>query len=178
MNHTSSKNPQIQKLLEKCQELLANKEIVLCWIPSHIDIQGNEMVDQQAKSSLSLLSINISWKNGKLHGITTLEINFLTTIGEYQSFVRNIRKEEVALARLRLGHTRVSHSYLLQGEEQPQCVGCDAPFTVHHFLLECGDFAQVRNNCFHVDNMKELFQDIHIDSIMTFLRQINLFNKI
>ena len=79
MNHTSSKNPQIQKLLEKCHELLANKEIVLCWIPSHIDIQGNEMVDQQAKSSLSLLSINISWKNGKLHGITTLEINFLTS---------------------------------------------------------------------------------------------------
>ena len=29
-------------------------------------------------------------------------------------------------------------------------------------LLECGDFAQVRNNCFHVDNMKQLFQDIHI----------------
>ena len=34
--------------------------------------------------------------------------------------------------------------------------------------LQWGDFAQVRNNCFHVDNMKELFQDIHIDSIMTF----------
>ena len=32
--------------------------------------------------------------------------------------------------------------------------------------------------CTSVDNMKELFQDIHIDSIMTFLRQINLFNKI
>ena len=100
------------------------------------------------------------------------------TIGEYQSVVRNIRKEEVVLARLCLGHTRVTHSYLLQGEEQPQCVCCDAPFIVRHFLLECGDFAQVRNNCFHVDNMKELFQDIHIDSIMTFLRQINLFNKI
>ena len=100
------------------------------------------------------------------------------TIGEYQSVVRNIRREEVVLARLRLGHTRVTHSYLLQGEEHPQCVGCDAPFTVRHFLLECGDFAQVRNNCFHVNNMKELFQDIHIDSIMTFLRQINLFNKI
>ena len=58
------------------------------------------------------------------------------TIGEYQSVVRNIRREEVVLARLRLGHTRVTHSYLLQGEEQPQCVGCDAPFTVRHFLLE------------------------------------------
>ena len=35
-----------------------------------------------------------------------------------------------------------------------------------------------QTNKSHVDNMKELFQDIHIDSIMTFLRQINLFNKI
>ena len=42
MNHTSSKNPQIQKLLEKCHELLAYKEIALCWIPSHIGIQGND----------------------------------------------------------------------------------------------------------------------------------------
>ena len=73
---------------------------------------------------------------------------------------------------------RISGSPLVQGEEQPQCVGCNAPFTVRHFLLECVDFAQVRNNCFHVDNMKQLFQDIHIDSIMTFLRQINLFNRI
>ena len=73
------------------------------------------------------------------------------TIGEHQSVVRNIRKEEVVLARLRLGHTRVTHSYLLLGEEQSQCIGCDAPFTVRHFILECADFAQVRNNCFHVD---------------------------
>ena len=93
MNHTSSKNPQIQKLLEKCHELLAYKEIALFWIPSHIGIQGNEMVDKQAKTSLSLeptsfkfhfpilshLSINISWKNGKLHGITALVINYLTS---------------------------------------------------------------------------------------------------
>ena len=108
-------------------------------------------------------------------GNKLLEIK--STIGEHQSVVRNIRKE-VVLARLRLGHTRVTHSYLLQGEEQPHCVGCDAPFTVRHIRLECGDFAQVRNNCFHVLNMNKLFQDIHIDNIMTFLRQINVFNKI
>ena len=49
-----SNEPQIQKFLEKCHELLAYKEIALCWIPSHIGIQGNEMVDKQAKTSLSL----------------------------------------------------------------------------------------------------------------------------
>ena len=49
MNHTSSKNPQIQKLLEKCHELLSYKEIVLVWIPSHIGSQGNEMVDNKQK---------------------------------------------------------------------------------------------------------------------------------
>ena len=52
------------------------------------------MVDKQAKKSLSRenqlllrfhflilshLSINISWKNGKLNGITALEINCLTS---------------------------------------------------------------------------------------------------
>ena len=83
MNHTSSKNPQIQKLLVKSPELLAYKENVLCWIPSHIGIQGNETVDEQAKTFLSYeptffirflflilshLSINISRKNGKLYG--------------------------------------------------------------------------------------------------------------
>ena len=74
------------------------------------------MIDQQAKTSLLLepTSFKISFSNFKpsinkyifeewqIHGITALEINFLTSnIGEYQSVVRNIRKEEVVLARLR-----------------------------------------------------------------------------
>ena len=44
MNHTSSKNPQIQKLLEECHELLAYKEIVLCWIPSHNNVTSHEIL--------------------------------------------------------------------------------------------------------------------------------------
>ena len=42
---------------------------------------------------------------------------------------------------------------------------------MRHFLLKCGDFAQVRNNCFHVDNTKQLFQNIHINRIMAFLKE-------
>ena len=101
MNHTSSKNPQIQKLLEKCHELLAYKEIVLCWIPSHIGIQGNEMVDKQAKTSLSLepTSFKISYSNFKPsinkyileewqtswnNSIGNKLLDIKPTIGEYQ----------------------------------------------------------------------------------------------
>ena len=41
-NHTSSKNPQIQKLLERCRELLVKKEIVLCWILVIMALKGKK----------------------------------------------------------------------------------------------------------------------------------------
>ena len=48
LHHMSSKNPQIQKLLEKHHELAECNVIVYCWIPSHIGIAGNENVDQKS----------------------------------------------------------------------------------------------------------------------------------
>ena len=93
MNHTSSKN--------------IYKEIVLFWIPSHIGIQGNEMVDKQAKTSLSLEptsfkipfsnfkpSINKfileEWQTSWNNSIGNKLLYIKPTIGEYQSVVRNI----------------------------------------------------------------------------------------
>ena len=104
MKHTSVKNPQIQKLLVKCHELLAIKKIVLCSIPSHIGILGNEIVDQQAKTSLSLepTSFKIPFSNFKPsinkyilkelqtswnNSIGNKLLNIKPTIGEYQSVV-------------------------------------------------------------------------------------------
>ena len=37
LNHTSSKNPQIQNILQKHHTISKYKTIVYCWIPSHID---------------------------------------------------------------------------------------------------------------------------------------------
>ena len=80
------------------------------------------------------------------------------------------------MVRICLRHTRVTYPYLLLGEEQPLCVGCDAPITVRHFLLKCGDFSQKRYKYYQVDNMKQLFQDVYVDHIKMFLKNINLFN--
>ena len=147
--------------------MLSHKTNEKALLNNDVFLSLKEMVDKQAKTSLSLepASFKISFSNFKPsinkyileewqtswnNSIGNKFLDIKPTIGEYQSVVRNIRKEEVVLARLRLGHTRVTHSYLLQGEEQLQCVGCDAPFTVRHFLLECGHFAQVRNNSIHI----------------------------
>ena len=39
INHTL-KNPKIHFFFRKCHGLLLNKEIILCWSPSHIGIPG------------------------------------------------------------------------------------------------------------------------------------------
>jgi len=47
------------------------------------------------------------------------------------------RRDAVTLRRLRIGHTRFSHSYLLNRVDQPRCTYCDCALTVVHMLLEC-----------------------------------------
>ena len=74
--------------------------------------------------------------------------------------------------------TRITHSHLLKREDEPKCIGCDTPFTVKHFLLECTDFAAERISCFQANNLKELFKDVPVRKILSFLRQVNLFYKI
>ena len=88
------------------------------------------------------------------------------------------RREEIVLARLRIRHTRVTNSCLLKREERPHCVGCDTPFTVRHFLLDCADFGRERRSLFQVNNLKDLFKDVSVENILSFLKNVNLFNKI
>ena len=181
LDHTSSNNPKIQILLEKHHDLSEFNEIVYCWIPSHIGIAGNESVDQKAKDSLNLHPTNFSipyanfksfinryilnkWQILWNNSVGNKLFEIIPVIGQSQPVVRNVRQEEVVPARLRIGHTRITHSYLLKREEPPYCFGCDTLFTVRHFLLECGDFSHIRNKYFHVDTIKQLYNDVTIDS--------------
>ena len=99
-------------------------------------------------------------------------------IKESKSVISNIRREQVVLTRLRIGHTRITHSWLLNRDEHLNCTGCDVPFTVKHFLLDCFDFQQARRSYFQVKNLHDLFKDVPIENIIAFLKEIKLFNKI
>ena len=195
LNHTSSKNSQIQKLLEKHHKIANTKEILFCWLPSYVGIIGNEIADRKAKDSLHLnmstfeIPFNSfkplinkyilsewqkSWDTAtfnKLHAIKPV-------VGNNSSAIRNIRREDVVITRRRIGHTRFTHSYILNREEQPFCIACNQHITVKHILTDCIDFLQDRNKYFQVRDLRQLFQDVPVDNILSFLKDTNLFNKI
>ena len=69
---------------------------------------------------------------------------------------------------------------LIMGKEKLRmyCIGCDTQFTARHFLLDCADFNRERRSLIQVNNLKDVFKDVSVENILSFLKNINLFNKI
>ena len=111
--------------------------IAFCWVPSHVGIHGNELADWTAKAALNLElsdsqvpSSDFRQSANKLiydrwqSSWSFTENNKLQTI---QPDLKNLsqksgrsRREDVVLTRLRIGHTWLTHSYLLRREAQPK----------------------------------------------------------
>ena len=88
------------------------------------------------------------------------------TLGEWKQSFKNNRKEEITLSRLRIDHTRITHSYLLEGKQQPMRYACQAKYTVNHILIECTDLVHIRKTFYSANNMKELFQNTEINNVI------------
>ena len=90
---------------------------------------------------------------------------------------RNSRKEEVLLSRLRIGHTRLTHSHKMKGEEAPVCARCQAPLTVKHILIECGQ-CPVRNQFHQCTTMKELFETCKPETILAYIKALGYIDQL
>ena len=88
------------------------------------------------------------------------------------------RKQETVMTRLQIGHTWITHSYLLKKEDQPLCHACDNPFTVKHILVECSDFTYIRNKYYTTTDVHTLFREVDSSKTIEFLKEIKLFGKI
>jgi len=58
------------------------------------------------------------------------------TVGDYKQKTCLSRRDTVLLNRLRIGHTCLTHSFLLTGDDLPECGTCQCPLTVKHILVE------------------------------------------
>ena len=188
-------HPYIYTLLKEYTSLKRQGyNIVFCWIPSHIGIRGNTKADSAAKRALQLPVTNFKiphtdfkpmireyvkhlWQtdwneciNNKLHDINP-------TVGKTQSIILK-RQDEVVITKLRIGHSRLTHSCLLKREDRPECVFCQCPLTVNHILLECGDTTLIRNTYFNVQSMTELFNNVDLNKILGFLHETGFYQKI
>ena len=148
-----------------CLFKFCQKDIIFCWVPSHIGIRGNERADSAAKSALDLPHANVgvhcndfkpcisqyilsTWQddwNGavanKLHSVKPV-------LRDWQSSYRRCRKNEVHL----------THSYILKKDPPPLCEHCQCILTVHHILVECNHFAQKRKYTVIRRNVVESFR--------------------
>ena len=189
-------NPDVLKILERCHELIdSGKNVVFAWCPSHVGIKGNERADKLAKEALghNVFATKIPYTDLKPRIYNLIFSKWQNQWDEepnnklykikpkvrqvYPHSSRCSRREEVVLARARIGHTYITHSFLLKGEQAPACNTCAVPLTVEHILIDCSDYAISRNKYFNVTTLNELFAKVNASSIIDFLKDIRLFYK-
>jgi hypothetical protein len=95
----------------------------------------------------------------KLHEMHSLVGKTLCSYGQN-------RKEQVILPRCRIGHSRLTHSYLLNNEERPECIPYNSNYSLKHVLLDCVDVSDIRLTFYNVSSIFDLFKNVAGDTIL------------
>ena len=203
INQIPSKNPIVNLIQEKIYQ--SEKNFNLCWVPSHVGIPGNELADRAAQEATKRnASINVpvlrcdiksqikresaaKWKeewqmipesSNKLREITDSPFHFAHS-------TCTDRRWERALSRLRLGHSRITHGYLMSGGSPPMCDHCDEEtrLSIKHILVECPAYREKRRQFLGTSNvtMKSLLNKGDTSSggaIERFVRAIDLIHML
>ena len=82
------------------------------------------------------------------------------------------------LNRLNIGHSYLTHSFILRKEEAPVCVACNVLLTVKHILVECADLLETRKKYFEEKSLYSLFRNVIPEVVFDFLCEIGVFYRI
>ena len=196
--HNGNDNPTIRYILHKINviKITQRTKIEICWIPSHIGIAGNERADARAKEATKRSTewIPIHYKD--YYPIIKEKINsyreqaWSQTSNKLKDIKDNLhpwtshslkRREEVILNRLRIGHTNLTHKYLMESTIPPICFICNNNvLTVKHLLTQCLLLQDLRNQLFCPPRTLKsiLGNDCNTFKVIEFLIKCNIFDHI
>ncbi|XP_074026220.1 uncharacterized protein [Leptinotarsa decemlineata] len=175
----------------------SGRTVSLMWVPSHCGIKNNEDVDKAAR----MIANSNEYEDVPLHLGDLKNFDKTKEISDWQTLwketnaklrclkpsvnkrispLKLTRKEQVVLTRLRIGHTKITHLYLLLGEQQPLCITCQTKLTVQHILVECPKYEETRRQHNITGAMNEILCDDRrtLSNMMTFLKATNIIDEI
>lgn len=87
------------------------------------------------------------------------------------------RRHQVVIARMRIGHSRLTHKYLFEHMDPPICI-CSEIYTTQH-VFECTNFARARLNN-DIAGIEVLKKDdtVTYNNIIEYLHEINILYEI
>ena len=157
-NNSSSTRSNLVGEILKMFNYIQNKCVTLAWIPSHVNIRGNECADILAKSSIlnNKIDCEVTMEQAEMHELIDKFIikkwqeqwSKSQTGRQYKLVEPNVsckikleclnRNKENKLTRMRLGHCRLNKQlYNIGGHRSGLCEECGVDETLEHYLLKC-----------------------------------------
>ena len=90
----------------------------------------------------------------------------------------SLKRSDQVVISMKSNSFKVNCTYLLKGEQQPECILCDWPLTLHHIFLECFDTLPAKHLLLNNWLCKIFFAHINISDILQILQECDFYNKI